>query len=299
MFRTLCPVPRGLAARIVWLGLALYDRIKRQAISPPKAGGTMETNGAAPELGSGEAPPMAAQGLTHTGRRSRNEDRFLIREDLGLAIVADGFSGCPGGDHAARLAVEAIAGCFDAGEEQTMPDLEPEQLADGLAVATARFAIQHAHRVVRHGAGRAGLAGMCSAVAFLVVAGSKMVLAVAGCVRAYRFRIGRDGGTLEELTQDASPQPAIAYPVGGPRHDPGCVVRVDSWRPGDLYLLCTAGLHRVLGAEPIRCTLAARSSVDCAAALVGRALHSGGADNMTVVLVGPSDASPNPRGSVA
>lgn len=283
MLSTLCPVPRGLAARLVWLALALYERIKQQAISPPVTGGNMETRGAAPAA-SHAAPPMRAQGLTHTGKRPRNEDCHLLREDLGLVIVADGFSGAAGGDIAARLAVDRIAGCFGAQEEQTLPELSADDLADGLAVATVRFSIEHAHRRILHEARRTGPPGMSTATCVLVVAGPRVVIGHAGNVRAYRFR----SDTLEPLTKDAAQGGAAAYPVGAPHGTARAAIRVDAWRPGDRYLLCTAGLHRVLGTEAIRCTLATCRDVrESAAALVGRALHAGANDNLTAVVVLP------------
>ncbi len=289
MLSALCPVPRGLAARLVWLGLALYERIKQQAISPPVPGGTMETRGAAPAE-SHAAPRMRAHGLTHTGKRPRNEDCHLIREDLGLVIVADGFSGAAGGDIAARLAVDRIAGCFGAQEEQTLPELSADDLADGLAVATVRFAFDQAHRRIHHEARRTASPGMSAAACVLVVAGPRVVIGHAGNVRAYRFRSDK----LEQLTDDTAPGGALACPVGTPRADARPVIRVDVWRPGDVYLLCTAGLHRVLGAEPIRCTLATSPNPrESAAGLVGRALHAGAADNLTAVVARPTSQWPS------
>lgn len=287
-----CPAPRGLAARIVWVGLVLYERVKRQAFAPPQAGGTMGTEETAPFAGAGDSRPMVAHGLTHTGKRARNEDCHLIREDLGLVVMADGFSGAAGGDIAARLAVDEIAACFDAHEEQTLPDFDAADLEQGLAVATVRFAIERAHRHVGYHARRTGPPGMCAAVAVLLVAGPRVVIGHAGSVRVYRFR----SDTLELLTNDGAGWTPIVCPIGAASAKSQQAIHVERWIPGDAYLLCTTGLHRVLATEPIRCTLAAVPGVrESVAALVGRAIHAGAADNMTAVVARPAAVSSPPE----
>lgn len=287
MLSAVCAAPRGLAARIVWLCLILYDRFKRKVGSPEGPGGTreaMETTRGAPTPGSDEPAPLAAHGLTHTGKQPRNEDCHLLREDLGLVVVADGFSGTAGGDIAARLAVDEIAGCFGAHEEQTLPAFEMHELADGLAVATVRFAIEHAHTRVQYTAGRTGPPGMSTAVAVLLVAGPHVVVGHVGSVRVYRLR----GDTLEQLTRHAPEGAPVAWRVGAPAGSVQPIVAKEPLQPGDLYLVCTAGLHRVLAPEAIRCTLAARRSLsDAVTALVGRALHAGAPDDLTAVLAAP------------
>ena len=53
----------------------------------------------APPAQRGEPARMEAHALTHTGRRPRNEDAHRLSEELGIAVVADGFSGAHGGDY--------------------------------------------------------------------------------------------------------------------------------------------------------------------------------------------------------
>ena len=251
----------------------------------------MDRNEAAPSSGAEERSPIAAHGLTHTGKRPRNEDSHLIREDLGLVVVADGFGGSAGGDIAARHAVDEIADCFGAQEEHTIPTFEPHELTDGLSVATTRFAIEHAHKRIRYESQRTGPPGMATAVAVLVAAGPRVVVGNAGGVRVYRLR----GDALEELTRDAPSAVAGgmgACPVGGAIGRVQPTVRAVSWKPGDRFLVCTAGLYRVLSDEAIRCTLAVRGTpAEGAAALVGRALHSGATDNLTAVVAIPGRAA--------
>lgn len=276
-------LPRGLAARIVWLGLALYDRLRRADDSPPaRGGGNVETTACTPAPQGEEPPRMEAHCLTHTGRRPRNEDAHHISEALGIAVVADGFCGAHGGDVASRLAVEEIAAWFEMGPEHTVPHFEPADLEDGMALATMRFALERAHRRIRHHADRFGPSGMTCAAAALVLAGSRVVIGQAGDVRVFRAR----AGVLAELTTEPG-SITFSGPLGA--RDPiSPRLHAEPWHPGDVYLLCSGGLHHVLGQEVLRWALSTDAALQhVAATLVGRALHSGAAENLTAVIVKP------------
>src|SRR3970040_507859 len=52
--------------------------------------------------------PLAASGVTHQGRRSTNEDTWLVDLDLGLLLVADGVVAPHAGEVVSALAVEVI-----------------------------------------------------------------------------------------------------------------------------------------------------------------------------------------------
>ena len=55
--------------------------------------------------------PLAASGVTHQGRRSTNEDAWLVDLDLGLLVVADGM-GATTRVRASALAVKVIRDVF-------------------------------------------------------------------------------------------------------------------------------------------------------------------------------------------
>jgi serine/threonine protein phosphatase PrpC len=58
--------------------------------------------------------PLAASGVTHQGRRSTNEDAWLVDLDLGLLVVADGMGGHNAGEVASALAVKVIREVFQS-----------------------------------------------------------------------------------------------------------------------------------------------------------------------------------------
>ena len=58
--------------------------------------------------------PLAAFGVTHQGRRSTNEDAWLVDLDLGLLVVADGMGGHNAGEVASALAVNVIREVFES-----------------------------------------------------------------------------------------------------------------------------------------------------------------------------------------
>lgn len=259
-----------------------------------------------PERG-GERAPMTAHGITHKGKRSTNEDRHLVREDLGLAILADGFSGGDAGDLAATLTVDQILRCFDGGTEQTLPELPASLVPFGLAPATVGFAFDLAHRHVRKTARARDAREMRAAAGLLLFAGPRVVVAAAGCVCAYRLRRDR----LERMAGTHEPPTEARYPLGGTApilslhlrspevaaapatwgHGPGVVARVEAWCPGDVYLLASKGLHEVLGEDAILSALTPFPGVAArAAALLGATLHARATDDVTIVVASPRTA---------
>jgi serine/threonine protein phosphatase PrpC len=68
-------------------------------------------------------------------------------------------------------------------------------------------------------------------------------------------------------------------------------VQVESPRPGDVYLLCSDGLSRMVAAPEIEATLLSTPDLDAATkTLTDLANRGGGRDNITVILVRVDDA---------
>ncbi|MDP5278857.1 protein phosphatase 2C domain-containing protein [Sphingomonas sp. DG1-23] len=235
---------------------------------------------------------MACRSLSrsHVGRvRKVNEDRILDRPDRALWAVADGMGGHRGGDIAAELAIAALRGLAD----------DPADIT----AAAIRDALQRANaEILERGAAAGGVIG--STMVVLHIADGMAHLFWAGDSRAYRaehgawYQLTRDHSFVQELIDEG----LIAS--GDAAHHPRAHVitralGVDAEVElecaalpilGDeIFLLCSDGLSRSLGAEtpPDLAELDAR----VADALLEAALINDGSDNISFVLISADGAA--------
>lgn len=221
-------------------------------------------------------------GLTHIGRRRRNEDSFAARDDLQLWAVADGLGGMAGGDIASALVVHRLVADHATRSDAPVPWLTDPELR-------LRAALSRAHEEVlaQHGDEQATMA---STIAVLRLDGPRAIVAHVGDSRVYRLRDER----LEQLTVDHSlatdPDPSRrhvvtrALGVVGAGHPD---VRVDRHRPTDTYLVCSDGLTNALDHDAITAILVREPLERAAGRLLAAALEAGGSDNVTVIVVAP------------
>lgn len=248
---------------------------------------------------------LTAAGMTHPGRKRRNNEDALVWDvQLGLAAVADGMGGHQSGEVASRLAVETLrefvarAACdrdltWPFGYDRTR----------SFAANCLRTAIQLANRRVYQAAvSREELAGMGTTLVAVLAGQGTWTYAGVGDSRVYLLR----AGSLRQLTRDDSwIETAIAQNLvdAGDRHahplrhvltkavglqeELEFGVGEEPLRPGDRVLLCSDGLTTVVGDAEIRALLT-RHETDLAVAcraLVEAANAGGGPDNVTVVLL--------------
>ncbi len=246
-------------------------------------------------------------GTTDRGlRRHHNEDAFLVRDDLGLYVVADGMGGHAAGEVAAGLAVSEIEriveSTLDAAETTWPEGWDPRLPCDSNRLA---FAASLAHRRVT-GAVEVdpGLRGMGATVVAALLSANRDRLTVGhvGDSRAYLFRDGQ----LELLTSDhswvheqvvaglLSEDAARSHPLKnvvtralGGAQEPLAEVREHEIRAGDVLLLCSDGLNAMLEDHEVAEILRRRHPdlKVMAQDLVNEANRRGGADNITIVLV--------------
>jgi protein phosphatase len=231
-------------------------------------------------------------GLTDTGyERPRNEDRFDLDDRRRVYVLADGIGSFKHGNVAAQIAVESILESVrsDAGPETGRELFEP--------------AIRLAHsRICEAGRRDPTLDEMgTTLVGLLFDEAGAVDVAHAGDSRAYRLRDGelklltRDhtfaeemlaGGWFDQADLESGPWAHIltrALSVQGP-------LEIDfvstSARDGDVFLLCSDGLTKMLSDREIEeCLELGGGPDETGRRLIDEALVRGGHDNVTVVLV--------------
>ena len=235
---------------------------------------------------------MHAVGRTDTGRiRHENQDVFALREDLGLAVVADGVSKPRAGGVAAEIAVETAVEYLDVIAAQG--PLTAQHLRRALETANERvFGLASAISAYR---------GMATTLVATVVNDARGYVAHVGDSRVYRYRndeltaITKDHSAVQRRVDAGMISPAqarfepdrhvVTRAVGAEpalRPDVGVLDLED----GDLLLLCSDGLTEHLEDDEIARHLADATDLDeTADRLVEAANNAGGSDNVTVVLV--------------
>ena len=241
--------------------------------------------------------------MTHVGCvRPTNQDTFLVSNELGLWMVADGMGGHAGGDMASRITVEAIH-TYIAERAGPGRPAGTEEIP-----ALLRSAIGYANETVRAYAGaHPEFTGMGTTVVLLFLPAPSSPhawVAHAGDSRAYLIRnqrisaLTRDHTVLEErISQGLLPKSTPAsHPLGhaltrGVGVSPTIETDVSmiKLRLIDEIILCSDGLNKMLNDKDILdilITMRAQSPEDKCQALIDETNARGGLDNTTVVLIG-------------
>jgi protein phosphatase len=234
-----------------------------------------------------EGPPVVVEhaALSDRGcRRSRNEDAFLA--DPPVFAIADGMGGTRSGHVASGLAIRELA-------SGPLPSLTR---TGGLERAI-RAANDRIHAAAEAGRAHAGMGTTLTAV---LVSDGTVHVAHVGDSRLYRIRDGhihqltRDHTYVEELVRSGRLSHSearghrwrsILTRAVGLEPDVDVDSTTHTGAPGDLYLLCSDGLTKMLGDEQLRDIVLMSATLQHAArTLVASANASGGRDNVTTVL---------------
>jgi protein phosphatase len=248
--------------------------------------------------------------LSDQGRvRSNNEDDCLRLPELGVFCVADGMGGAAGGDLASETITTTLGKCLQKDSGFASAAMEKR-------IQSVRHAINHASSWIKNFADEKGFGQMGSTVVALIFDPRHPARAVrlhAGDSRLYRYRARQ----LEQLTCDHTAGEALAAQSGQNLADIPARFRNEltravginetveltesdmDVRAGDLFLLCSDGLTRMVEDQAIARILhhhGDHALPGLAQDLIDEANRAGGKDNITVVLVriggwvGPSDA---------
>ena len=240
---------------------------------------------------------LTSADLTDVGRRRKNNEDSLIRlPESGVFCVADGMGGVQGGEVASKATVDALQEMFTAS-----PDAPYAVTARASASLVAR-AINKASQWIRARSEERGMIGTGSTAVVLVfdrVTPSQALILHAGDSRAYRFREDK----LVQLSADHSVAAAAGLPDDKnlPAMFRGVITRAVGLEntvqleltptdvmAGDLFLLCSDGLNKMVGDKALLKLLKKHHGDDnqaVARVLVDEALRAGGEDNVSVVLV--------------
>ena len=249
--------------------------------------------------------PSREAALTDVGRiRDHNEDNVGVLLSENLYIVADGMGGHAAGEVASQIAVDAVIDFFrlskakESEEDVGCDDHCRERTRLETAIELANL------KIFEEGSQQANQRGMGTTVVALHLHETTAHLAHVGDSRIYRMR----NGELEQVTTDHS---WFAEVMANAKDlDPEMIAHAERYKnvitralgmsetvevdlrdepieQGDLYLLCSDGLHDMISDEKILSLLREhRTDLPlCCERLIEAANEAGGMDNITVLLV--------------
>ncbi|MDI3285239.1 protein phosphatase 2C domain-containing protein [Polyangium sp. 15x6] len=233
---------------------------------------------------------VSAAGQTDKGqKRKNNEDSYVVVDEHGLFVVADGMGGYAGGEIASALTVEVIEKAFKTQKFEGPAYENVPRRGQELARS-----IQMANKAVfEKAAGDPMLKGMGTTVvaARFSLNKQRLYLGHVGDSRCYRLREGK----LEQITTDHTMAalgftgPAFAHRLNravGTQPSVEIDLIIGRPRPDDAYLLCSDGLSKMVPDEELRQILVEtkhpQQAID---KLIARANEKGGHDNITAILV--------------
>jgi serine/threonine-protein phosphatase Stp1 len=237
---------------------------------------------------------MSASGFdqvvkTHVGcRRKLNEDAVLACPDRRIWAVADGMGGHEAGEVASAMVVEALSRC--------LPD-SPGHYGARDALASLQDVNT---RLIEMGRSGFESRTIGSTVVGLVADGDAFTCFWAGDSRAYQVRDGGmtrltrdhslvqdllDAGMIDEAEAEAHPDSNIITRAVGAadRLQPETVA--GDVRSGDLFLLASDGLTRVIGDDELLIGLQGDDLEASADRLIRLALARGAPDNVSLIIV--------------
>ncbi len=246
-------------------------------------------------------------GLSDIGRlRQRNEDSLALRVDSGVAVIADGMGGHPGGDVASSIATAAAAEILTRAASKNP---NSHGFASRMRAVMVE-AVVGAHRSIRErSAIEPHLDGMGTTLTAMIVhpETGTWVIGHVGDSRAYRIH----GDTMDQMTRDDtwiqqqieqnpdlnparvrnSPYAHLLTQCLGLENQPSPQIVDGTAESGDRFLLCSDGLVGMLEDDTVLSILTealphAGTDLDMPIRkLLEAANEAGGRDNITAALV--------------
>jgi len=221
-------------------------------------------------------------------RRKINEDAVLVRTPRGLWAVADGMGGHEAGEVASAMVTEALSRVHPV-----------EHLDTFVAEAVAALGEVN-NALIELARTDTGGRTIGSTIVGLAIRNREYRCFWAGDSRAYRLR----GGQITQLSRDHSlVQDLVAAGMLGAEealHHPQANVitravgvseglKIDTAggdaRPGDLFLLASDGLTRVVADDELAAELTKHPPSEAADRLIATVLARGAPDNVSLIIV--------------
>ena len=229
--------------------------------------------------------------------REVNEDRVLCDDRYGLYVVFDGVGGHNAGEVAAQLALETVAGYIarSAGsDDDTWPlgwDSRFSSTSNRLRTAIV-LANQRVHLAAQSDP---SLQGMATTVAAVLVSQQVVSFAHVGDSRIYRVAPGPsrlltddDAATVDQLDTDGErigSRRALTAALGASAEVTPSMAEMPVPAAPMRLLLCSDGLHGVVGIEEQDVSAYAGDPQQVAERLVAQAIDAGTRDNVSVLIV--------------
>lgn len=171
----------------------------------------------------------------HIGLRDEQEDRYLVRADIGLVAVLDGLGGHEDGAQAAQAAVDVLVKATGPASSHEMRTLFHEA-HDAVVAIGPRCEATGERGQHKMSCGCRKLPG--TTLTALWIDGPRAVIGHIGGTRIWRVR----GGEAVQLTTDHSQWNMLLRSLGGRGEDPPDVMETDV-QPGDVFVLVSDGVH--------------------------------------------------------
>lgn len=236
--------------------------------------------------------PVYVAGRTDVGLvRPNNEDRFLIADDIGLALVADGMGGAACGEVAAQMTVDCVAEL-----------LRSPATGNGSVIGALEAAIAEANRRVwLHAKQTQQCSGMGTTIVAACWRGPRLVISNVGDSRAYLLRhdqltqlsydqslvneLRNNLGLTEEQIKRYANRNVLTQAIGTSENVAIRTNEID-FGPGDVVILCSDGLHGIVEDAEIHEILSQPVVMEVQITrLIDAAKRAGASDNVTIAVI--------------
>jgi len=228
-------------------------------------------------------------------KRKINEDAMMVRTERGMWAVADGMGGHDAGEVASGKIAEALA---------SLPIVYSlQETVDNALTALRR--VNYELIALARGGGQPRTIG--STVVGLAISGDEFRCFWAGDSRAYRIRAGRItqlsrdhslvhdlvlAGMLSEAEARVHPNANVVTRAVGVSEELQVDVVSGDVREGDIFLLASDGLTRVVEDDEIAEELVLKRLADAADRLIELVMERGAPDNVSLIIVRPAQQGP-------